>query len=394
MVKPSIPGRTGRRRHRERGVALALVLFAATFLLLLLLAALTITASSGRFVARQLAYQGQAQNAASAGLTNTLSWYVHQKQQPVTVFAPALDPNGVCPHTPAHKPPVNETEDPKIGLVRSYEIMGQARVYGRYEVRTGEVVDVSQRRGKPQAGTIWQVTSHGIVYIRNDDTQGPGLGGNTIISQATLRNELQRLSLQLPANAALSAISGKNVNIAASGRILGGGSGIGIAYPPSTGTPKVSGTLTGNPPQSTTTNSFLLKDVFGVTAQELTAMADLVVDDERDLPDPVPPMSLVVVKGNANFNPTKKLEGSGILIVMGNLTLNPQSDTFYNGVIWVGGKLTVSPPTQVSGAMVVNGNVQFTGGSEVSDLDYDSGILDQVKLQMGNYHFSRTPWVP
>ena len=235
--------RVGKRG--ERGIALALVLFASTLLLLLLLTALTITATSGRFVARQLAYQGQAQNAASAGLTNSLSWYVHQKQQPVTVFKPDLDPNGVCPHTPPHNPTINETEDPKIGLVRSYEVMNQARVYARYEVRTKEVLDVSQRRGKPQAGTIWQITSHGIVYIRNDATQGPGAGGNTIISQAMVRNEVQRLSLALPANAAVSSSSGANVNVAKSGRVIGGASGIGVAYPPSTGTPKNSGTKIG-----------------------------------------------------------------------------------------------------------------------------------------------------
>jgi hypothetical protein len=385
--------RRRRGRRKERGIALALVLFAATLLLLLLLTTLTITATSGRFVARQLAYQGQAENAASAGLTNSLSWYVHQKQQPVTTFAPVLDPNGVCPHTPPHVPPVNETEDPTIGLMRTYEVMGQARVFARYEVRKSEVTDVSQRRGKPQPGTIWQLTSHGIIYIQNDATKGPGLGGNTIITQATLRNEIQRMSLLLPANAALSGTDSGKMNIAKAGRVIGGSTGIGVAY--GTGaSPKFQGTVTGNPALSSTSGAFALNKVFGAEAPELSAMADLVVDDEKDLPDPLPPMSLVIVKGNATFNPTKRLNGSGILIVMGNLILNPQSNAFYDGVIWVGGDLVMSPPAQVSGAVVVNGNVQLTGGSDVSEIDYDSGILDQVKLQMGNYHFSRTPWVP
>jgi hypothetical protein len=387
-------GQLRRRRRRERGIALALVLFAATLLLLLLLTTLAISATSGRFIARQLAYQGQAQNAAEAGLTNSLSWYVHQKQQPVVAFAPALDPNGVCSHTPPHNPTVNETEDEKVGLVRTYEVMNQARVFARYEVRKSEVLDVSQRRGKPQVGTIWQITSHGIIYIRNDASQGPGQGGNTIITQATMRNEIQRLSLLPPANAALNGLSGANIDIQKAGRVIGGSAGIGVAYAPSTGTPKVAGTVTGNPAQSTTTGSFTLSKVFGAEAPELTAMADLVVDDEKDLPDPLPAMSLVIVKGNATFNPGKRLTGSGILIVMGNLVLNPQSNSFYNGVIWVGGNLVISPPTQISGTVIANGNVQLTGGSDVSEIDFDAGMLDQVKLQMGNYHFSRTPWIP
>src|SRR5206468_4614096 len=120
---------------------------------------------------------------------------------------------------------------------------------------------------------------------------------------------------------------------------------------------------------------FALNKVFGAEAPELTAMADIVVDDEKDLPDPLPPMSLVIVKGNTTFNPGKRLTGSGIFIVMGNLILNPQSNSFYNGVIWVGGNLVIAPPTQISGTVIANGNVQLAGGSDVSEIDYDAGIL-------------------
>jgi len=319
---------------------------------------------------------------------------VHQKQQPVTVFKPDLDPNGVCTHVPRHTPPVNDTESPSIGLVRTYEVIGQARMFARYEVRKDETIDVSTRRGKPQPGSAWQLTSRGTVYVRNDATKGPGEGPNTIISRATLRTEIQRLSLLLPANAALSGANGKLINVTNAGRVIGGTTGIGVAYPPSTGSPKVTGTVTGNPAQSTTTNSFQLKDVFGVSVQELTGMADIVTDDEKDLPDPMPPMSLIVVKGNATFNPNRRLTGSGILVVLGNLILNPQSNSFYNGVIWVGGTVTISPPTQISGAVIGNGTITLSGGSDVSEIDYDAGILDQVRMQMGNYHFSRSAWIP
>ena len=44
-----------------------------------------------------------------------------------------------------------------------------------------------------------------------------------------------------------------------------------------------------------------------MTQTELLSMADLVVDDEADLPDPLPDMALIVVRGNATFNPKKKL---------------------------------------------------------------------------------------
>ena len=353
-------------RKGERGAALVIVLFASTLVLLLLVTALTITRMSGRMTARQLTAQGQAYNAASAGLTNALSWFVHQRVQPVVTF----NPSGT------------DTEDPSIGIVRSYQITDVGRVTGRYEVRRTAVTDVSARRGR-SAGTVWRIESSGFVYA----------GGNTILAQKTMRSEIQRLALALPANAALSANRGANVNVSASGRILGGTNGIGIAYPPSTGTPRVSGTVTGNPAQNTTNGSFALSSVFGVTQQELIGMADIVVDDERDLPDPMPTMSLIVVRGNATFNPTKRLTGSGIFVVLGNLTLNPQSNAFYNGLIWVGGTLVVSPPSSITGSVIANGNVQLAGGSEIAEIDYDASILDQIRLQKGNYLFSRTPWI-
>jgi len=382
-----------RIRSGERGAALVVVVFAATLILLLLITALTITRMSGRMTARQLSSQGQAYNAASAGLTNALSWFVHQRTQPVTAFNPALDPNGVCSHVPPHVPPVNETEDPTIGIVRTYAINDTGRVYGRYEVRRSAVADVSSRRGRTAAGTIWQLESTGYVYVRNNAASGPGVNDNTILARRTIRGEIQRHAHQLPANAAISCTQGTRVNVSNAGRVRGGSTGIGIAYPPATGTPTVSGSVTGNPAQNTTNGSFLLKDVFGVTQQELIGMADLTVDDERQLPDPLPSMALIVVKGNATFNPTRRLVGSGILVVLGNLTLNSQSDAFFNGLVWVGGNLVLSPPTSVNGSIVANGNVQLTGGSEVSEVNYDSAMLDQVRLQMGNYLFSRSPWM-
>ena len=382
-----------REHSNERGAALVLVLFGATLILLAMGATLTYTRLSGRLLVRQLNSQGQAINAANAGLTESLAWFVHQRQQPVTAFDPKLDTGGVCTHVPPHSPLANETEVPATGIVRTYEVMSTGRVFGRYEVRRTGVVDVSARRGKPQAGTIWQLESNGIVYVRNDPAQQPGAGRNTILAQRTMRVEIQRLALQLPANAAISSTNGNGINVVRPSRVQGGPSGIGAAYPASTGTPRGNGTITGNPAQNTTTGAFTLQGVFGVTQQELLAMADIVVDDESQLPNPLPNMTLVVVRGNATFNPRRRLTGSGILVVLGNLILNPQSDTFYNGVIWVGGTLNISPPASISGAIVANGNAQITGGSEVAEVNYDPAILDQIRQQMGNYLFSRSPWI-
>ena len=77
-----------KRRNGERGAALIVVLFASALILLLLLTALTVTRTSGVIMARQLSSQGQATSAASAGLIETLSWFVRPPPQPLPPFPP------------------------------------------------------------------------------------------------------------------------------------------------------------------------------------------------------------------------------------------------------------------------------------------------------------------
>jgi hypothetical protein len=369
-----------------------MAIFAATLILLLLMTLLVILRTSGVTLARQLSSQGQAMNAATAGLTDGLSWFVRQQVQPVVSFNPVVD-NGACTHVPPHNPLAYDSEVPATGIVRSFEINSVGRVWGRYEVRRANVLDVSTRRGKPQPGTIWQLDSEGIVYVRNDPAAAPNVAPNVVLARRTMRVDIQRLGLNLPAAAALCASSANNVNITQPSRVRGGAAGIGVAHAPNTGTPNGNGTVSGNPAVQPTNNSFALDQIFGVTLNELVAMADLVVDDESQLPNPLPDMALIVVRGNATFNGTRRLQGSGILVVLGNLICNPQSNAFYSGVIWVQGNFHLSPPGIVNGTVVANGQAHLLGGSDVADINYDAAILAQIRQQMGNYLFSRSPWV-
>jgi hypothetical protein len=380
-----------RRNRHERGAALVMAIFAATLLLLLLMTLMVMLKTSGMALARQLSVQGHATNAATAGLTDGLSWFVRQQVQPVTSFNPVVD-GGSCTHVPRHNPLAYDSEVPATGIVRSFEINSVGRVWGRYEVRRANVLDVSTRRGKPQAGTVWQLDSEGIVYVRNNASVAPDVSPNFILARRTMRVDIQRLGLNLPAAAALCATEGDNVNVTQPSRIQGG-SAIGVAYAPSTGTPRGVSSISGNPALQPTSNSFTIDQIFGVTVNELVAMADVVVDDESQLPNPLPDMSLVVIRGNATFNAVRPLQGSGILVVLGNLICNPQSNAFYSGVIWVQGTFQFSPPGIISGTVVANGNAHLLGGSDVAEINYDAAILVQIRQQLGNYLFSRSPWV-
>ena len=384
--------RRRRRNRNERGAALVVAIFASTLILLLLVTLLVVLRTSGLALARQLSVQGHATNAATAGLTDGLSWFVRQQVQPVTNFNPVAD-GATCTHVPRHNPLAYDSEVPATGIVRSFEINSVGRVWGRYEVRRANVTDVSVRRGKPQPGTIWQLDSEGLVYVRNDPAAAPNVAPNWILARRTMRVDIQRLGLNLPAAAALCATAATNVVVTQPSRIRGGTTGIGVAHAPSTGAPRGNGSISGNPAVQPTTSSFALDQIFGVTQNELVAMADVVVDDESELPNPLPDMSLVVVRGNATFNAVRPLQGSGILVVLGNLICNPQSNAFYSGVIWVQGNFQFSPPGIINGTVVANGTAHLLGGSDVAEINYDAAFLAQIRQQMGNYLFSRSPWV-
>ena len=55
-------------------------------------------------------------NFARSGLTDALAWYQRQPVQPVGTFSPQLDPSG--------DPPLLDTLDPTVGLVREFEVRG------------------------------------------------------------------------------------------------------------------------------------------------------------------------------------------------------------------------------------------------------------------------------
>src|SRR5712675_1612201 len=94
-----------------------------------------------------------ARMIAQSALTDATAWFQRQSAQPVTTFAPKLDPEA--------DPPLNETVDPTVGLVREFEVRGG--LWARYEVRKDECLDVSSSYGET-AGKVWDVGARGILF--------------------------------------------------------------------------------------------------------------------------------------------------------------------------------------------------------------------------------------
>ena len=79
-----------------------------------------------------------ADSFARSGLVDSLAWFQRQPTQPVQTFTPQLTPEG--------DPPLFDTLDPTIGLVREFEVRGN--LWARYEARTNEAFDISSQRGQ------------------------------------------------------------------------------------------------------------------------------------------------------------------------------------------------------------------------------------------------------
>lgn len=311
--------------QNERGQALIAVIIAVALVLGLLLTTLTVTTYSGRAVSRQLTYYGQTVNAAQAGLTEGLSWFRRQTDQPVKAFVPVRD-LGLTP-------PINDTDDPNVGLVREYEISAPGRVWGRYELKKTpalapnatslsiknrwsnsanysindivleegtdpndpttsyyrsksngnsnkkpknnhkgptavwepvNTMDVTRYKGMPSAGAVWQLESEGIVYVRNNPSVAYDIAPNRVLARAKLRTEIQRLTLNLPAASAVSVSRGGGVSLTSTAIRIRGGTKSALMYQAASGSPS-GAALTPTPPNTQITGTSPVMQA-GITA--------------------------------------------------------------------------------------------------------------------------------
>ena len=195
---------------RERGATMLL-----TVTLIIIVAALVVSGTGELRALDQIgraefAAEAQAYSVAYAGLVDAFAWFRRQTAQPVSTFAPRLDL--------AAEPPLNETEDPAEGLMRTFEI--SPAVWGRYTVLPGQAGesftdadgdgiydlgekfvdadgdgrrttatgtrDVTEERGVSGNGTIWRIECLGRVYRWTDLNQPLGEGPNRILGTALL----------------------------------------------------------------------------------------------------------------------------------------------------------------------------------------------------------------
>lgn len=206
---------------------------------------------------------------AKGGLTDSLTWFQRQPTQPVTSFAPKLEPNG--------DPPLLDTLDPTIGLVREFEVRGN--IWARYEVRTEEVFDISTQRSLTTPGMVWDIGSRSFLFYRHDPTKPFDEGPNRVMATTYLRTELQGLPIVPPASAAIGVDDPMLVELGPNVDVLGEG-GPAIAYPDGETAPTEfgPGTLDG-PVVAQIGYDAGVEEVFSMHSEQLRSLSDYVVEE-------------------------------------------------------------------------------------------------------------------
>jgi hypothetical protein len=400
--QPRVPA-----RDDERGVALILAL-----MFTVIVAGITVTGTlmlKSHIQTNRTAWatKSQALQVARSGLAEGVAWMRRQTSQPVLTFAPMLDTSAV--------PPVLDTIDPDIGLVREFRITG--KIHARYELwkqwdadpdaarlqrrQQNQCEDVSAARADATAGTVWRIRSVGYIYNLVDPAVPFNVSPNSVIASQVAVNEVRRLVIGLPGLAAVNVGDGNSCHINTQGRIVGG-SAAGIYYPAGSGTPTVgpasANRVTGTPNLATAVDyDDSYEGVFGVSYGELQSMATLVVNQVSEIPTPMPEMGLIIIDcggGNVNFDSTLPLTGSAIVIVRGNVTLTPGNNSNFSGMLYVEGNLTVRAPSVINGSVVCTGNMNVQGAADYATINFDGEILDQLMRFLGNYRISNTTLLP
>jgi hypothetical protein len=384
-------------RDGERGYALILGLMFAVVVVGLTVAGSSALKAHRSKTKTNFVTHGQASMFARSGLIEALGWLRKQSAQPVTSFLPQLDTGA--------EPPILDTIDPDIGIVREFQISGP--VWGRYEVwkdwpadpdpvrlawrEQFRCLDVAAARGE-SAGLVWKLVCIGYVYRRVDPAVAFAVDPNQVLGRETLEVEVRRIALSPPGQAALCVDTGGTCAVGTKGRVIGGSLGAGIYYPTGTGTPTLAGSgssITGTPPLSAATAyDGSLEAIFGVDLDELRTVANHVVTHQSQFPSPVPPNTIVICEVPITFTALCPLRGTGVVVCLADVTVEEDSYSSFNGLFWVGGDLVLREPSEITGVTIVGGSVDISGSADTASLTYDDGILDQLRQEITSYRLS------
>ncbi len=325
-----------------------------------------------------------AANFARAALTDALSWFQAQATQPVAEFAPQK--NLIV------NPPIIDTLDPTVGLVREFEIRGN--LWGRYEVRKNEAMDASLQHGIASPGSVWDVAARGYVYRVVDPAQPFDQPPNRIVSISRVETSIRSVPLNLPTSAAIGMDNVGALTLGPGGKVSGTPSVPGVAGPLLDPLPAMPIGVTGTPSVvCLAVYNSTPADVFRMSLPDLRDIADRSVATGLSnwLARPLPQDGLVYHDGDLSVPATQRLAGSMLLVVSGNLTVQPGTNSAVEGVIFVTGNVTLRGPFLLKGMLLAKGSVHVegNGGGQDAVVQYDAATVQRLLQSLSRYRASR-----
>ena len=356
-----------------------------------------------------------AHTVAQSGVVDGLAWFRGQPVQPVQQFDPVHEPHG--------DPPRFDTLDASLGLVREFEIRGN--LWGRYELRREEAVDVTQANGGTGTGKTWAMMARAYVYRIADPRRPFDEAPNRIVAVDTMSTQFGSLGMSLPAPAALVTqdpemlFVGRNVIInGAGGPAVAHGDGPtdvkDYADPGTKPTPenvefmpavppvpiKVSpdpivnplALLTGTPTiLRQTTLAVDVSRLFGVPAAELRSFADVIATDATEIGKLATSGRLVFVPGDLYVMTPIDIDGA-VVVVHGNFALPTLAETSHiRGILYIEGDAKIQGNVKIDGSLIVRHTLALgdsSGGPPV-EITYDPAMIEAMQRSMSKYRLKR-----
>ncbi len=372
---------TTRSTRSERGSALIWALLFVVITSGMVIAHTIYLAANRRDMDVRFRQTALATNLARSGALDALRWFQKQPTQPVTGFAPKSDPGA--------DPPLLDTLDPSLGLVREFEVRGS--LWGRYEVRNDEVVDISRQRHETTPGTVWDLGARGLLYERNDPNKRFDEAPNRIVAITRVHTEMRGVPILPPSQAAICVPDDDQLVIGPKGHLDGKGRPA-VAHDPARVDvlAAVPPEVRGLPPQVTVPGYDASPEkMFKMPLDVMRSLSDRVVTGPGDLPKHPITDQIVFAPGNLTLPAGKPLRGRMLLIVDGDLTVEDGNGSNFTGIVFVTGKALIRGAFQLAGSLIAGSEVRIGEGTEKVDIGYDQGAIDQLRAELGRYRTSR-----
>ena len=420
-------------RKREQGMALLLAMMAFIVVAGLIATLFTNLRTAHKDITLEIATQGQALNIADAGLVDVLNWF-RRYYSVRGKFDPQKDTTV--------DPVINETDDPRIGLVREHVISESPYLVGRYEIRrltvdvgtsteaeidpVNGVKDIKAQRKSVKPVFYLQCNSYIFSLKVNKNLYNPTLFYNTkdhegedvpdmnnfntnlirLHARGVMAAEVVQSQIKLPYDAAVC--HGGSMVVYTRGEVYSyEATAEATAYLSGDGTGKAStsgGKISPSPDTSANygTGDDSVESVFGLDNEEALSVGS----DKTLFPDisgatfAIPEYRYTFIGDpggslkNFTFDSGTPLNAkNAVVYIRGNVTLAAGNNSFFSGLLYVVGNLTVRDPCYISGAVIVKGNVTVQGSSDAATIIYQKNIISDLQAAMGAYTYYRPPYV-